>query len=94
MKKFRKSIFIEGLNGAVIRDVLIFTNSSQTPPDETDATVWNLTARVYFESAPVSESGTLTLKRSGDAEGVSVPVTLSSSSNVHDVTAMVPVSKY
>ncbi len=86
-------MFIEGFDGAVIRDVLILTDTNQSEPDETDDTVWNLTARVYFDVAPTNEIGTLTLKRLGSKDAVSVPVRLSSRVNndPQDVTVTLKV---
>lgn len=59
----RKNIYIEGIDTAVIRDVLIFTTPNKPIPDETAETEWALTARVYFDVARNDERGTLTLRR-------------------------------
>jgi len=74
----RKNIYIEGLDGAVIRDVLIFNEPNTDNPGETDSTLWNLTARVYFETASEMEEGTLTIKRAGTDDSVSIPVSITS----------------
>jgi hypothetical protein len=90
----RKNIYIEGLDGAVIRDVMIFNNPNNNAPDETDSTLWDLTARVYFETASESEDGTLTIRRAGTNQSVSVPVTVSANDldPFKDVTIIVRVS--
>lgn len=64
----RKDIYIEGYNGAIIRDVLIFSTSSQVPPDETADTHWNVTARVYYDCATEGKPAILKFRRSGSQE--------------------------
>ncbi|ODN02454.1 Beta-mannosidase [Orchesella cincta] len=51
-----------GYNGAIIRDVMIFSTPSKPVPDETAATQWNVTARIYYDSVSDSEA-TLTFHR-------------------------------
>ncbi|CAL8069241.1 unnamed protein product [Orchesella dallaii] len=67
-----KSIYIQGHNGAIIRDVMIFSTPSKPIPDETEATQWNVTARIYYDSGSNSE-GTMTFHRIGSI-GVTKPV--------------------
>lgn len=90
---FRKNIYLQGIDGAVIRDVLIFMNTTQSMPDETDNTVWNLTARAYLDSGSDSETGILTLRKADSDASVSVPVTLSTNAakDPQDVSLIVPV---
>lgn len=59
----RKDIYIEGRNGAVVRDVLVFTTTNSQQPDDTDQTLWTLTARVYFDWTSVEDEGILQLQR-------------------------------
>lgn len=47
----------------MIRDVLVFTPTNTETPDETDATLWTLTARVYFDLTSIGDGGSLLLHR-------------------------------
>ena len=84
---------MEGLDGAVIRDVMIFNSVNKDIPDETDATEWTLTARVYFDVVSADETGTLSLTRAGTTESAKIPVRLSAKAlnDPQDVSIVVPV---
>jgi len=91
----RKSIYIEGLDGAVIRDVLIFNTPNKAIPDETSSTQWNLTARVYLDKASNTETGTLSITRVGSGVTMKVPVTFATNDypEFQDMTLIIPVSE-
>ncbi|ODM87400.1 Beta-mannosidase, partial [Orchesella cincta] len=61
-----KNIYVEAYNGAIIRDVMIFSTPSKPVPDETADTEWEVTARVYYDSG-VDGPAALTFKRNGSA---------------------------
>lgn len=46
-----------------MRDVLVFTSTNSQQPDDTDQTLWTLTARVYFDLNSVGDEGFLQLQR-------------------------------
>lgn len=93
----RKDIYIDAYNGAVLRDVMIFSTPSKSIPDETADTQWNVTARVYYDSAADQEavltfhrigsreqSNTVTLKK-GQGNSVDITVTESVSPSVNSL---------
>jgi hypothetical protein len=91
----RKDIYIQSFNGAVIRDVLIFNQPNRSVPDETDATVWEITAQVYFDTASENETGMLTIRRDDElGQNASVPVRLSSTQTSKSVKLLIPVRIY
>ncbi|CAL8069239.1 unnamed protein product [Orchesella dallaii] len=57
-----KNIYIEAYNGAIIRDVMIFSEPNQSVPDESNATTWTVTARVYYDSG-IDEEVDLSFER-------------------------------
>ncbi|CAG7825645.1 unnamed protein product [Allacma fusca] len=57
-----KDIYIEGFNGALVRDSLLFITSNVSRPSYTRATTWNVTAQVYLEVADPYEPGTIRLE--------------------------------
>ena len=81
------------MDGAVIRDVMIFNSASKPMPDETNDTTWNLTARVYFDVASEMENGTLTFARVNSTEKIQIPVQFSTNAldEPQDLTLVVPV---
>lgn len=70
----RKDIYIEGRNGAVVRDVLVFTSTNSEQPDETDLTLWTLMTRVYFDLNSIEDEGFLHLQRLDGEFSARIPV--------------------
>lgn len=93
----RKDIRIEGRNGAVIRDVLVFTSVNSQQPDETDQTLWTLQIRVYFDLSSINDVGFLLLQRLDGEFSARIPVTFGNetllSGIYRDISIVVPVIK-
>lgn len=95
----RKDIYIEGRNGAVIRDVLVFTSVNSQQPDDTDQTTWTLQTRVYFDYNSVEDEGFLLLQRLDGEFSARIPVsfrneTAGSGSVFRDIAISIPVTIY
>lgn len=92
---FRKDIEIEGRNGAVIRDVLIFTSTNIEYPSETDETLWTLRARVYLDLNSMADVGFLSFQRLDGTFSVRVAVSFENEAQVsgvyRDITLEIPV---
>ncbi|XP_037028038.1 beta-mannosidase-like [Bradysia coprophila] len=93
-----KDIYIEGRDGAVIRDVLVFTSTNSQQPDDTDQTTWTLQARVYFDYNSREDEGFLLLQRLDGEFSARIPVsfqneTLVSGSVYRDISISVPGSE-
>lgn len=80
----------------MIRDVLVFTSANTQQPDETDNTLWTLTARVYFDLNSVSDGGFLQLQRLDGEFSARIAVSFGNetlTSGVYrDITISIPVT--
>ncbi len=91
----RKGIEIEGRNGAVIRDVLVFTSTNTANPSETDETVWTLRARVYLDLSSTEDVGFLSFQRLDGAFSTRVAVSFGNETQIQgvyrDIALEIPV---
>lgn len=91
----RQDIYIEGRDSAVIRDVMIFTSVNTETPDETDGTVWTLTARVYFDLSSTTDEGYLHLQRLDGTFSTRISVTFGNEAQLsgvyRDISLVIPV---
>lgn len=81
----------------MIRDVLVFTSSSTATPDETDETVWTLTARAYFDVSALTDVGFLNFYRLDGAFSARIAVSFGNETQLsgvyRDVMLQIPVRR-
>lgn len=69
----------------MIRDVLVFTSANIEIPDETDDTLWTVTARVYFDLSSLGDNGILYLQRLDGAFSARIAVSFGNETRVSGV---------
>lgn len=78
-----------------MRDVLVFTSTNSQQPDDTDQTLWTLTARVYFDLSSVEDEGFLQLQRLDGEFSARIAVTFRNETLVsgvyRDISIDIPV---